>query len=75
MLGVAWAVAAVGAAYGFMTGNQFSLYYATIFSFLGILPGLFLVVILEFFYMKLDSFVEMRKQTDILNDILQGIKQ
>jgi len=75
LLGVAWAIALVGATYGFMTGFSAGFFYALLFTFLGSLPGLFLVVLLEFFYLKLDTHLEMKKQTEILNEILKGIKK
>lgn len=75
LLGVAWAITLVGATYGFVTGFGAGFFYASVFTFLGSLPGLFLVVLLEFFYLKLDNYLEMQKQTQILSDILEGIKK
>ena len=75
LLGVAWAVAAAGAIYGFSSGFPIGIFYTVVFTFFGLLPGLFLVVLLEFFYLRIDKFVEMKKQTQILSDILEGIKK
>jgi len=75
LLGVAWAFALAGAVMGFMKGWQYSIVYAFIYTFLAAVPGLFLVVLLEFFYLRIDKFIEMKKQTQILSDILKGMKK
>lgn len=75
MLGVAWAVVAAGAVYGFVSGQQIGLFYAVTFSFFGLLPGLLLVVLLEFFYLKIEEYVETKKQTQILSEILEGMNR
>ncbi len=75
LLGVAWALVAIGAAFGFLTGIKYGFFYAVIFTFVGSLFGLFFVTLLEFFFLRLDKYVEMQKQTKILSDILKGIEK
>lgn len=75
MLGVAWAVVAAGAVYGFVSGGQIGTFYAVTFAFFGLLPGLLLVVLLEFFYLKIEEYVEAKKQTQILSEILEGMNR
>ncbi|MGM0534066.1 MAG: hypothetical protein ACQERK_06190 [Campylobacterota bacterium] len=75
LLGVAWAFAIAGAVLGFMKGMHYSLLYAFVYMFLASVPGLFFVVMLEFFYLRIDKFLEMKKQTKILSDILKGMEK
>ncbi|MEA3492397.1 MAG: hypothetical protein U9R27_10910 [Campylobacterota bacterium] len=70
LIGTAWAFVLVGIIYTFFSFYNVSLVDAIMLSFLGALPGIFLVVILEYFIVGLQRLEEMKKQTKLLEKLL-----
>jgi uncharacterized membrane protein (DUF106 family) len=71
LLGVAWAFVLIGALYTFFSYYKLSLIDAVIMTFLGALPGLFLVALLEYLIVGIERLEEMKKQTKLLEKLLQ----
>lgn len=70
LLGVAWAFVLLGIALTFLTYFKLSILDAFTFGFLGAIPGLILVVVLEYVLIGLHRFEEMKKQTKLLEEII-----
>ncbi len=70
LIGTAWAFVLVGVIYTFFSFYMVSLVDAVMLSFLGALPGIFLVVILEYFIVGLQRLEEMKKQTKLLEKLV-----
>jgi uncharacterized membrane protein (DUF106 family) len=70
-LGVAWAFVLIGAIYTFFSYYKLSAIDAVIMTFLGALPGLFLVALLEYLIVGIERLEEMKKQTKLLEKLLQ----
>lgn len=66
LLGASWAFALLGAATLFFLFLQVGIFYALFGSFLGALPGLFLVLLIEYFLMRQEKLDELKKQTKLL---------
>ncbi len=75
LLGVAWASLLLGAFYIFLSYYRFSLVDAIFLSFLGSLPGLFFVVVLEYLIVGLQQYEETKKQTKLLEELLEQTKK
>lgn len=69
LLGVAWALALMGALYLFSAFMMGGLLSGLIMAFWGVLPGLFLVVILEYILIGFERLDELKKQTLLLEKI------
>lgn len=70
LLGASWAFALLGAATLFFLFLHISLFYSLFGSFLGALPGLFMVLLIEYFLMRQEKLNELKKQTKLLEDLL-----
>jgi len=70
LLGASWAFALLGAATLFFLFLHISLFYSLFGSFLGALPGLFMVLLIEYFLMREEKLNELKKQTKLLEDLL-----
>jgi len=70
LLGVAWAFVLLGVALTFFSYFRFSIVDAILFSFLGAIPGLLFVVLLEYILVSLQRFEEMKKQTKLLEELV-----
>jgi len=70
LLGVAWAFVLLGITFTFLSYFKFSIVDALLFSFLSSIPGLFFVVILEYILVGLQRFEEIKKQTQLLEEMV-----
>lgn len=70
LLGVAWAFVLIGAFYTFFSFYRVGLLDAVLMTFLGALPGLFFVVVLEYMIAGLERLEESRKQTRLLEKLV-----
>ncbi len=71
LLGVAWAVAFVSALTAIFDNYHFGFFHAAISAFIWALPGLFLVVIIEYILAGFDRLEESKKQTILLEQLLK----
>ncbi len=71
LLGVAWALVLIGALYTFFIYYRVSMIDAIVMTFLGLLPGLFLVAILEYLIVGIERLEEAKRQTVLLEKLLQ----
>jgi len=71
LLGASWAFALIGASTLFFTLLQIGIFYALFGSFLGALPGLFLVLLIEYFLMRQEKLEELKKQTSLLEELVK----
>jgi uncharacterized RDD family membrane protein YckC len=69
LLGAGWGIALVGAVSFFFSFLYSGFFFALLSAVLGALPGLVLVVFLEYFVLKSDMLDEMRRQTRLLEKI------
>lgn len=69
LLGVAWAFVLIGAFYTFSSFYRYGIVDAILMTFLGALPGLFFVVVLEYMFVAMERLEEMKKQTALLEKL------
>lgn len=69
--GASWALVLVGAITFFKALYPFGIFIALIGSFLGSLVGLFFVIIFEIANIQIEKLNEMKKQTDLLEQLLK----
>jgi len=71
LLGISWATALVGAITSFFT-YYFSdgLLFASISFFIGAIPGMIGVLLLELFLIQYLKYTELQKQTKLLEELL-----
>jgi len=69
LLGASWAFAFLGATIAFFLFLEIGLIYAIIGAFLGLIPGLFLVLLLEYFFIKHEQLEELVRQTELLEKL------
>ncbi len=69
LLGSAWAFMLIGAATSFLTSYHNGLFTAIISSFIGALPGLISVLLLEHIITSKEKYYELQKQTKLLEKI------
>ncbi|MCD6654779.1 MAG: hypothetical protein LT067_08485 [Sulfurovum sp.] len=74
-LGVAWAFVLIGAVTSFLSFYQINLVLAVMSSVIAVLPGLLAVLILEHFITVQEQYVELKKQTDLLEKLLIAKEQ
>ena len=70
LLGVAWAVVLLGAITSFLTFYQDNLFLALVSAFIGTLPGMISVLLLEHIITAKEKHLELKKQTALLEKIL-----
>ena len=70
LLGASWAFALIGASTLFFIFLQIGIFYGLFASFLGALPGLFMVLLLEYFLMREEKLNELKKQTKLLEALV-----
>lgn len=73
--GVALFVAAGGAMWGFITYYQLSFIAASAAAVIGLVPGLFMLLIAEGFYVLLEMLQEKKHQSDLLERIETQLRQ
>ncbi|GEM_PF-762394 len=69
LLGAAWAIALLGAVYLFWSFLPFGYIIAFMAAIVGSLLGLLLVVFLEIVFLQFEKLREMKRQTDLLEEI------
>jgi hypothetical protein len=70
LLGASWAFTFLGAVFLFYTFLQVGLFLALFTSFLGMVPGLFLILLIEYFLMRQEKLNELKKQTKLLEELV-----
>ena len=70
LLGVAWAAVLLGAITSFLSFYQASLLLAIVFAFIGALPGMVSVLLLEHIITGKEKYLELKKQTALLEKLL-----
>jgi len=70
LLGASWAFALLGAFTLFFLFLNVGFFYSFVGSFLGALPGLFMVLLIEYFLMREEKLNELRKQTKLLEELV-----
>ena len=71
LLGVAWATVFLGAISTFLAYYQESFYYSIVAFLIGALPGLAIVLLLEHFIVSQENYLELTKQTKLLEKLLE----
>ncbi len=74
LLGVAWAFVLIGAATSFFAFYSTSFLSAIISAFIGALPGLIAILLLEYIITNKEKHEELKKQTQLLEEILEHSK-
>jgi len=69
-LGASWAFALIGASTLFFSFFNIGIIYAIFGSFFGSLPGLFMVLLIEYFLMREEKLRELQKQTKLLEELV-----
>ncbi len=70
LLGAAWAFALAGATVLFFIFIEIGIFYALFTALLGALPGLFFVLLLEYFFMRQEHLNELKKQTKLMEKLV-----
>ena len=70
LLGASWAFALLGASTLFFLLLHVGIFYSLFGSFLGALPGLFFVLLIEYFLMRQEKLNELKKQTALLEELV-----
>ncbi len=71
LLGVAWAAVLIGAVSSFLSFYQTSFFFAIVSSLAGALPGMVAVLLLEHIITNKEKYLELKKQTKLLEEILK----
>jgi len=71
LLGVAWATVLIGTVTSFLSFYQNSFFFAIVSAFVGALPGLVAVLLLEHIITNKEKYLELKKQTKLLEEILK----
>jgi zinc transporter ZupT len=71
LLGIAWAAVLLGAITSFLAFYPESLLLAFISAFMGALPGMISVLILEHIITGKERYAELKKQTALLEKLLE----
>jgi len=69
LLGVAWAIVVIGAVSTFLSFLKINLFIAMLSAILGAVPGLLMVLFLEYLILKSEKLEELKKQTDLLKKL------
>ncbi len=70
LLGASWAFALLGAFTLFFLFIHVGFFYSFVASFLGAMPGLFMVLLIEYFLMREEKLNELKKQTKLLEELV-----
>ena len=70
LLGASWAFALIGASTLFFSLLNIGIIYAIIGAFLGALPALFMVLLIEYFLMREEKLKELKKHTKLLEALV-----
>jgi len=69
LLGVAWASVLLGAVTSFLLVYQDSYFYALFSAIIGMIPGMVGVLLLEYFITVKETYLELQKQTKLLEKL------
>jgi len=75
MLGAAWALVLLGALSAFLSFVKTNLLFALLSAFMGAMPGLLIVLFLEYLMLKSEKLAEMKKQTLVIQKIAKKIEK
>ena len=70
LLGVAWASMIIGAVTSFFSFYHDSFFYAIVSAFMGAIPGVLAVLLLEIVITIKEKHLELKKQTKLLEELL-----
>ena len=70
LLGASWAFALLGASTLFVLFLNLGIFYSLFGSFIGALPGLFFVLLIEYFLMRQEKLNELKRQTKLLEELV-----
>ena len=70
LLGVSWAFALLGASTFFFSLLELGFIFSLVGAFIGVLPGLFMVLLIEYFLMREEKLNELKKQTKLLEELV-----
>ncbi len=70
LLGASWAFALIGASTLFFSFLSVGIIYALVAAFIGALPALFMILLIEYFLMREEKLQELRKQTKLLEKLV-----
>ena len=70
LLGASWAFALIGASTLFFSLLNLGIFYALVGAFMGALPALFMVLLIEYFLMREEKLAELKKQTKLLEELV-----
>jgi len=73
LLGASWAFALLGAFTLFFLFLHLGFFYSFFGSFLGAMPGLFMVLLIEYFLMREEKLNELKKQTELLEELVAKV--
>ena len=71
LLGVAWASVLLGAVTSFLAFYQVGIFLGIVSAFIGALPGLISVLLLEHIITAKERHLELKKQTELLEKLLE----
>jgi len=71
LLGIAWALALLGAVSAFFSFYPDYLFYAFVFALIYAIPGLLMVLFLELIITSKEKHLELKKQTKLLQLLLE----
>jgi len=75
LLGVAWAFVLIGAVTSFLAFYPTNLFFAIISAFIGTLPGLIAILLLEHIITNKEKHEELKKQTQLLEELVGLFKK
>ncbi len=70
LLGVAWATLLLGASSAFLTFYSISILSAIVASVVAMIPGMVIILLLEHFITSREKYMELKKQTVLLEEIV-----
>ena len=75
LLGVAWASVLIGAVTSFLSFYSTGLLVAIVAAFIGALPGLIGILLLEYIITNKEKHEELKKQTQLLEELVSLFKK
>ena len=75
LLGVAWAFVLIGAVTSFLAFYSTNLFFAIISAFIGALPGFIGILLLEYMITNKEKHEELKKQTQLLEELVDLFKK
>ena len=72
LLGTAWAFVLIGAITSFFSTHHAGFLLSLVSFFVGMVPGLFLVILIEYLITYFNKYEEIKKQTKLLEEIAKN---